>query len=139
MCVIMCVCADLRNIARANSAPTIDFPHEVQSRETGFSPDYTFRGRPELGSRAGSEKFTSPRSRNRCDSAFAFDVRLPTPGMIESSGSIGNVKPGWIFEVYGDERSSCHGKCSYICWDTTEKSLSRSLTRLSPLSMALSL
>lgn len=87
LCVWLCVCADLRDIANTNSAPTIDFPYEVQSRETGFSPDYTFRRRPELGSRAGSEKFTSPRSRNRrCDFAFAFDVRLPIPGMIESSG-----------------------------------------------------
>lgn len=138
MCVCVCVCTDLRDVASANSTPTIDFPFEVQSRETGFSFDYTFRGRPELGSWAGSEKFTSPRSRNRrCDFAFAFDVRLPTPGMIESSGSIRNVEPGWIFEVYGDERSSCRGKCSYICWDVTERSLSRSSTRLSPLSVGL--
>lgn len=124
---------NLRDIASANSTPTIDFPLEVQSRETGFSRDYTFRRLPELGSRAGSEKFTSTRSRNR-----RCDLSQLTLGYRDRgcSGSMRSKEPGWISEVYGDERSSCRGKCSYICWDTTERSLSRSPTRLSPLSVS---
>ena len=37
--------------------------------------------------------------------------------------------PGcWCSQVYGSEECSCHGKWSYICWDTTEKSSPRNQT-----------
>lgn len=77
----------------------------------------------------GSQKFVSttkpktPRSRRQ----------ITQTQVTESSRRRVNSKakrPGWIREVYGGERSSCHGKCSYICWDTTRRDLPWSSKRL---------
>lgn len=38
---------------------------------------------------------------------------------------------GLVLEVYGSEERSCHGKWSYICWDTSEERLTAKPDRVS--------
>lgn len=70
---------NLRDITSANSTPTIDFPLEVQSRETGFSRDYTFRRLARFSSWVGEIHIDAiQKSPLR---SLAVDVRLSRPRM----------------------------------------------------------
>lgn len=117
----------LRDIASRDGTTDHRLPLEIQSREENrfrvITPSEEDASSLvlELGRRNLTSSGSAIRRSMLAISQSTLSYRAQDGDREFALGQFEAKSRGGYAKVYGGERSSCHGKWSYICWDTIER------------------